>query len=292
MGMVTIKNALDEGIKLLKEHKAGTKSIGFDNYALDANVLLCHILKKDKAYLIAHRDDEIPRDIYNEFLSLIKRRCAGEPVAYIINKKEFWDLTFYVDSRVLIPRPDTEVLVEYIIDNYKDKAVKILDIGTGSGAIAVTLKKHIKNARVFALDVSGEALDVARKNARLCGVEITFFQLDILKEDLPDTYDIIVSNPPYIESRNIPRLIQDVRDFEPEIALDGGEDGLKFYRRIVDVSQTHLKDGGLLAFEVGFNQAEAVLSLMEGFYDKKTLKDLSGISRVVLGKKCPNQGNF
>lgn len=263
------------------------KKADIETANLDAKLLLCKYLQKDKLYLIVNSDEDI--DINEDFENLVLRREKHEPMQYILGKAEFYGLDFKVDKNVLIPRPDTEVLVEKVIDFVGENPYTVLDIGTGSGCIPVTVAVNCKNLKAYTVDVSEVAVKIARENAVINDVEdrINFLNMDILK-DFPDfDVDCIVSNPPYIEDDVIPTLMSDVRDFEPYIALSGGADGLIFYRRIAEKGYKILKEGGLIAFEVGHNQAEAVEEILinNGFGKIEIIKDLAGINRVVAAIK-------
>ncbi len=223
----------------------------------------------------------------NAFKRGVRRLEKGEPVQYIAKKCEFMSLPFLVSKKTLIPRSDTETLVEAVLEVLKDKSkAKVFEVGSGSGCIAVSLAHYNKTAEVLSVDISKGALRVARKNAALNSVErrVKFKKHDILKgfpkfKTLPD---VIVSNPPYINSEDIKTLDKKVKDFEPVSALDGGEDGLRFYKFLI--KNAPLSNGGLLAFEVGINQAQAVSRLMsDRFSDIKIIPDLNGIERVVMG---------
>lgn len=278
MVKMTIGDALSEGIALLNGCR--TESAGED-----ARVLLCSILKCDKLYLTVHRADGLSAKEAHAFFELIKRRSSGEPVSYITNTREFMSIDFYVDKNVLIPRPDTEILVEKTIELYRGKAPRIADMCTGSGAVAVSLAKYIEGAYVTGFDISPEAIEIARLNAERSGVsQRCFFRLADALGRYDFRADAIVSNPPYIPSEDIASLSGDVRDFEPRIALDGGEDGLDFYRAIVKNAPPCLTEGGLLAFEVGCGLSQAVSELMKAdFSDIGVCRDLAGIDRVVYG---------
>jgi release factor glutamine methyltransferase len=223
---------------------------------------------------------------------MIQDRLKGRPIAYIVNNREFMGLDFYVEEGVLIPRPDTEPLVEEVIELVKGKEnLKIVDIGTGSGAITVSLAKYIKDCQVYSLDISDKALSIGLKNAISNNVEdkINFIKSNIFSgiEDKGLELDVIVSNPPYIRRADIETLHTQVKDYEPYIALEGGEDGLNFYRDITRESVKYLKDKGILAFEVGHDQAEDVSEILKhnGYTNIYTKKDLQGIDRVVIGFK-------
>lgn len=273
-----IGDALLKGIALLNESQIETAG-------LDARILMCHVLKCDKLYLTVHRDD-VPDDYITEsFFELIDRRCKNEPLGYIIGTKEFMSLDFCVNSNVLIPRPDTEILVERVIREINAPEPVIIDMCTGSGAIAVSLAKYIPKAEVTGLDISPGALEVAKHNAALNGVDVSFALHDVLKPYTGVTADAVVSNPPYIPTAELVELESNVIDYEPHLALDGGDDGLLFYRAIVSNISSCLKPGGLLAFEVGCGLADEVASLMEkDFKDITIEKDLAGIERVVYAR--------
>ncbi len=273
----TIGDALRQGIALLKENK-------IESASLDAGILLCHVLGCDKLYLTVHRDDVLSAEYRDLYDACLRRRCQNEPVSYITGVKEFMSLDFRVQSGVLIPRPDTEVLVERVISELSGlSAPVIIDMCTGSGAIAVSLGYYIKGARVTALDVSDCALKLAKKNAEINGVDITVAKHDVLMPYAAKA-DAVVSNPPYIPTADVDTLEADVRDYEPHLALDGGSDGLCFYRAIIENISHSLKKGGLLAFEVGCGLAPKVKDLMETCFDRVTVeKDIAGIDRVVYG---------
>ena len=276
-------DALLEGIALLKE-------TNIENPSLDARILMCHTLSCDELYLTVHRDRPLTESEQDTFFSLIKRRMSNEPVGYITGTKEFMSLEFNVDKNVLIPRPDTEILVERVMSEVKSANPVIIDMCTGSGAIAVSLAKYIPNACVFGLDISEDALKVAKTNSQKNGADVTFEKHDVLKPYSKITADAVVSNPPYIPTEDLNGLMSDVIDFEPSIALDGGADGLLFYRAIIKNIDSCLKDGGLLAFEVGAGQADDVAYLMEEKLSPVTLeKDLAGIDRVVYGFFTPGK---
>lgn len=215
----------------------------------------------------------------------IKRLQNNEPLAHILNSAPFFGLDFYVDTNVLIPRMETEILVEKVInENKNSKNLKILDVCTGSGCIAITLKKNL-NCNMFALDYSTKALEIAQNNAQKHNVNITFFKSDMFNE-VNETFDIIVSNPPYIQTNEIKTLQNSVKDFEPLIALDGGEDGLKFYKIIAENAQKHLKPNGKLYLEIGYNQGLSVPKLLEkNFKDIQVYKDYDKNDRIVICKR-------
>ncbi|KNY30220.1 peptide chain release factor N(5)-glutamine methyltransferase [Pseudobacteroides cellulosolvens] len=296
-GNITLKNLFDIGISSLKKAQ-------IEAPVLEAGVMLCNLLNINRALLYAKSDEIIRPEVSAEYIEFIKRRSDGTPLQYITGHQEFMSLDFKVTPDVLIPRQDTEILVETVIEHAKKmtaRPLRILDIGTGSGCIAISLAHYIKDCSITAIDISKNALKVAEFNAEAIGVrdKISFIELDILGSSTfycTDTvhkpipakafgdFHIIVSNPPYIPSDEIPLLQKEVRNHEPVGALDGGKDGLNFYREIILKSQSLLAEGGLLAFEAGYNQAQDVKELMAlKSFDVAIHKDLSGIARVVAG---------
>lgn len=284
----TVKQALEKAVEILgdREHTSPL---------LDARLLLSYVLEVDKSYLYLNLDSEIPGDRLKRFYQLVEERAKGYPLQYIIGSQEFMGLEFHVEEGVLVPRPDTEILVERIIELVKSGKTgprpKILEIGTGSGAIAVSLVYYIEGAEVYSVDIDETPVRVASENARRHGVESrAHFLHGSLFEPLEQLgymeYDIIVSNPPYIKSDEIERLQLEVSVFEPRLALDGGDDGLVFYREIAGGGLRYLKSGGMLAFEIGHDQKESLIGIMDKDYrDIETLTDYGGNDRVVIGYK-------
>lgn len=275
---------------------------------LEAGMLLAHLLDCPRTRLYIDRDRDLTPAEIRAYFGLVDKRVRGTPIHYIIGHREFMGLDFCVEEGVLIPRPDTEVLVEHIIERVKtmDNYVpSIIDIGTGSGAIAVSLAKYIDGSRVTAVDIDSGALGLAQRNADAYGLtdRIDFLWGDVFELFKgPGTggqgpgFDVMVSNPPYIPTRDIEGLEPQVRDHEPRIALDGGEDGLDFYRGLAGLAPNILNNGGLLAVEVGYDQACPVAHILKavGCYgDISFVKDLSGYKRVVAAifrspAICPN----
>lgn len=264
-----------------------------DTPRLDVEILLEKALGDvDSLYIRLNLNKEVTEDEFNIFNNLIEDRLNGRPIAYIVGNREFMGLDFYVQEGVLIPRPDTEALVEEIIELCKDKKdLSLLDIGTGSGAITVSLAKYLNNADVKSFDISEIALQIGKKNAINNNVEdkIEFIKSDLFSaiKDTDIQFDVIVSNPPYIPKKDIETLHTQVKDYEPYNALEGGEDGLDFYRDITEQSVNYLKQNGILAYEVGHDQAQDVAEIMKnnGYTKIYTKKDLQGIDRVVIGYK-------
>ncbi len=254
-----------------------------DTASLDSSLLLEKVLGCDRLFLIKNRDEILDDEALSLFKSHLERRKNTEPIAYILGEKEFMGLSFSVKEGVLIPRPDTETLVEYAIENCRGS---VLDIGTGSGAIAVSLAKFGKDLEVSAVDISETALETAKLNAENNGVNINFSKLDILNDEISGKFDAIISNPPYIRTDVLKTLDSDVRDFEPKLALDGGDDGLIFYRVIAKKATEALNEKGLIIFEIGFDQAKEVSEILDAdFCDIKVLYDLGKNPRVVTGMK-------
>jgi len=256
---------------------------GFSQTPLpDAKALLAYVLNEDP--LLVWRDTA--KEEHERMLALIEERKKGVPVAYLTGEKEFMALPFYVNEHTLIPRPDTEIIVETLIELFKNKSPDILDICTGSGCIGISLLHYLPKSRAVLLDISDGALEIAQKNIlrHKLSERAKLIKSDILKDEISGKYDLIVSNPPYIES-DVCRTLEVYRH-EPHIALDGGEDGLAFYRAIIPRAYDALKDGGTLAFEIGYNEAEAVKTLMEGHFKNITVKkDYGDNDRMVYAAK-------
>lgn len=284
-GKKTVATALNDAVATLSSNE------NIDTKRLDAEILLCHILGCQRIDLIINKDKILDDTTLSYFNELIGRRAKNEPVSYITGKKEFMSLEFDVESGILIPRPDTEILVEEIINLYKDKNVHILDLCTGSGAIAVSLAHFLKNAKLTAVDKFDVCIDTASKNIdkyNLCA-RVSVIKKDVLENfEIDDDFDCIVSNPPYIKTDILPTLPSDVKDYEPQYALDGGDDGLVFYRKITDFAKNKLNSGGILAYEIGFDQGTTVTEIIKkthSFKEIRVINDLSGQNRVVIAKK-------
>lgn len=257
-------------------------------------LILSNLLNVDKSYIFTYGDREIDDSIGEEFLALIEKRSKGYPIHYIFGQREFMGLDFLLEEGVLIPRPDTETLVEYIIDyvnkGYKDDEINILDIGFGSGAISLSLAYYLQNTYVYGIDISHIAFKIANKNKERLNISnAKFYKGDLfeaLKEkECDEFFTIITSNPPYIKRDVIDTLEVQVKDFEPKLALDGGVDGLDFYREITSKSKKFLKKNGLLIYEIGYDQGKSVKDILisNGFKEIKIIKDLQGHDRVALG---------
>ena len=261
--------------------------INGDEAKFESQLLLQHVLNVNRAWLIAHALDSVKEDVYKKFDALLKRRLNGEPIAYILGYREFFGLQLKVSADTLIPRPDTETLVEIALDKMSAQlSLDTLDLGTGSGAIALAIAKHRQNAQITAVDASQEALAIAIENARLLNIENVHFELSNWFSALNNqTFDVIVSNPPYIEADDAHLKQGDLR-FEPLSALASGADGLQDIRTIINQAPQHLNPQGWLMLEHGYNQAEQVAALLKqaGFSQISHAQDLAGINRVTLGK--------
>ncbi len=260
----------------------------------ETELVFTEILNCNRPSLYLDKDLPWDKDKSTSVSSVIKRRISGEPLQYIFGKTEFMGLEFRVTPDVLIPRPETEILAEETIEYVRNLGpgshnIRVLDMGTGSGCIAVSLAKFLPRIRVEAVDVSSGALEVSRANARLHKLDINFILSDLFKSEAlkPDSYDIIVTNPPYIPTAQMDSLGIEIK-WEPAIALDGGRDGLDFYRRIICDAPVYLKENGFLAMEMGFNQAGAIKNIFRdspGFKILKTVKDYAHLERVIVAKK-------
>lgn len=279
---MTIREAINKATIKLKMNN-------IDSPKLKARLLMQFILNQTRQYLMVYDEKKLTQEQEKKYIEAVEQLIEGIPLQHITHRQEFMKMDFYVNSNVLIPRPDTEVLVEEVIQIAKKiNAKKILDLCTGSGAIAVSLAKHIENSQITATDISREALKIAELNAKRHQVDkqIVFLQSNLF-EDLPnEKYDIIVSNPPYIKREIIKTLEQEVQK-EPHIALDGGNDGLDFYRKIIKQSYEFLKYRGYLCLEIGYDQKIDVIELIEQeekYMDTYGKKDLYGNDRVIITK--------
>lgn len=266
------------------------KKVEIESYLLDSQLLLGKVLNKDKLFIMVNRDFSLSQKQEDEFYRLIKLRESKMPTKYILGECEFMGMNFIVKPGVLIPRADTEILVEEVIKNIKEKGyTKVCDVCSGSGAIGLAIAEFVSDAKVVMYDISEDALAVAKLNIERFDlskrVQVEFS--DLLKVAISQNikFQVVVSNPPYIRETVIPTLMEDVKNYEPYIALSGGRDGLDFYRRITEESLMVLEKGGLLAFEIGYDQSEDVMSILSqwGFKDIECIKDLSGNDRVIKG---------
>ena len=278
---MNIKQALEEAKNILKSNN-------FEDSNIIAKELLSYVLKKDQVYLTINLDNDLTDIEYDEFTKCIKEIIDGKPLQYITQKQEFMGMKFFVNEDVLIPQPDTEILVETVLDickRYGKQSLRILDLCTGSGAIAIPLSK-ILNTQVFASDVSTKALEVAEKNNVLNNSKVEFIESNLFEQINGEKFDIIVSNPPYIKNEEIKSLSKQVQN-EPYIALAGGEDGLDFYRKIIDEAYKHINKNGYLCLEIGYDQKEDLIKLIkqnENYEYENCIKDLSNNDRCIIAK--------
>jgi len=280
---MTIREILNEATRELEVAEMETAR-------LDAEVLLAFCLKCERLEFLKNPDLKINKNKLSQYTKLVERRLKYEPVAYITGRKEFWSFTLEVNKDVLIPRPDTEIIVEEALAVGKDIiAPRIADIGTGSGAIALALAKELPGAEITATDISAAALKIAKKNARNLKLEknIEFLQGDLFAP-VKGLFDIIVSNPPYISTAEYEALPHGVKDFEPQIALLAGQTGVEFYEKLIYQSKNHLKKDGWLLMEIGAPQAEKICTIMQecAFFENIDVRrDYAGHDRVIKGRK-------
>lgn len=280
---VTVSELIKQGENILQAYEVL-------DAAIDSKLLARHLLGYDSITLVLSANEIVPEHIKESYMYLIAKRSQGIPLQYITKEQSFMGLDFYVDDRVLIPRQDTETLVETILALYKKYPVhNIVEIGTGSGCISIALAHYLQDIKISAIDISREALDVAKKNAKHNGVidKITFIESDLMEkyEGAPQSVDLIVSNPPYISLQDCKELMREVRGYEPMIALTDASDGLSFYRNITSKAPYYLKPDGIIAYEIGYDQGSAVSRILEeaGFREIEVIKDLAGKDRVVIG---------
>ncbi len=271
-------------IEIINIFKKELENKNFDSPLLDCKILLSNILNIKVGDLVFYYQKQLDSEKFDKFKNMIQRRLNNEPVSKIINNKYFWDYNFYVDKNVLDPRPDSESIIELILEDYKnDEKLNILDLGSGSGCLIITLLKIFKNSNGLAIDISDKALEIVKKNAELLNIK----NLDVLKsnwnDEISGKFDIIISNPPYIETNEINNLSKDVKSFDPLLALNGGLDGLDCYRYIAKNIKKNCKKNTKLYFEIGKGQETDVknIFLNKGFKLFKIGKDLAGIERVI-----------
>jgi len=279
---MNIENILNEGISILKEGK-------IPNPQLDSEILLSNSIKRDKKHIILNPKELINSEQIQTFKYLIERRKKGEPIAYLINKKEFWKDRFFVNKDVLIPRPDTELIIEQVIKIYsKDSQLQVLDIGTGSGCILLSILKERPNFYGTGIDISKKSINVSKLNAKQMNLinRVKFFHSSVDNFKI-GKYDLIVSNPPYIELSSLKYLEKDIISFEPKLALSGGLDGLSKIRKVINKAKSLIKKNGKFILEIGFNQKNKVKKILkkEGFYVNKSIKDYGNNDRCIISTK-------
>lgn len=274
---MTYREAVEFGTKCLTD-------AGVPDAALDAWYLLQMVCKIERSYYYVHGEEDITQDAQKEYEIAVQKRAEHIPLQYIIGEQEFMGLRFKVNSNVLIPRQDTETLVEQVLKIVKP-GMKVLDLCTGSGCVLISVLKNAPELTGMGSDISKTALLVAKENAKLHEVDAEWVRSDLF-DNITETFDVIMANPPYIPTGEILSLMPEVRDFEPETALDGGADGLDFYRKIAGQVKDYLNPGGYVYMEIGYDQGEAVSELMRnaGFTEVEVIKDLARNDRVVKGK--------
>ena len=279
---MNINSAINQGSKLLC-HKF------ISNPKLDSELLMAKTIKKDRNYILLNSDSYINKNELTKFYALIKQRSLGSPIAYLINKKHFWNSEFFITNDILIPRPDTELIVENVLRLTKRKnKINILDIGVGSGCIILSILKERENFYGTGIDISEKCLKISRINAAnlKVGTRLKLYKSDVDKFTL-GKYDLIVSNPPYIKTCKLKYLERDVADFEPRLALNGGLDGLSEIRKVIKKSSELVKKSGKLILEIGFDQKNEVINLLkkESFYIDSIEKDLANNDRCIVSTK-------
>ncbi|WP_232178531.1 peptide chain release factor N(5)-glutamine methyltransferase [Sulfurihydrogenibium yellowstonense] len=282
-----LKQLFSKITEIFKESK-------IENPASEASILISKILDLPKHYIISYPDLEISEEDAKKLVVLSEKRASGYPMAYLTKSKEFFGLDFYIEEGILIPRPETEILVEKVIEKLQNAKGELigLEVGIGSGCISVSLLKNIKNLKIIGIDISEKALEITEKNAEIHGVldRLKLFKFDIMNEkmnslNLPKL-DFVVSNPPYIKEEDYQKLQKEVKK-EPKEALISGKEGTEFYEKIVNSLKDFLKEDGFFAFEVGIGQAEKVKQILEdnGYKNIEIYKDLAGIDRVIIASK-------
>ena len=279
---MNIENILNEGINILQKHNIA-------NPQLDSEILLSNSIKRDKKYIILNPKEILNLEQLGKFKSLIERRKKGEPIAYLINKKEFWKDEFFVNKDVLIPRPDTELIIEQVLKTYsKNVQLQLLDIGTGSGCILLSILKERPNFYGTGIDISKKSINVSKINAKQLNLtsRVKFIHSSVDNFNI-GKYDLVVSNPPYIKQLSLKYLEKDVVNFEPELALSGGFDGFSKIRKVINKASILIKKNGKFILEIGFNQKNKVIKILkeEGFYINKAIKDYGNNDRCIISTK-------
>ncbi len=279
---MNIEKAINEGYLQLKKNKIKSSH-------LDSEILMSQVIKKDREYLILNLNQKINGKAYKYYHDLINERSKGKPIAYITGKKFFWKHEFYIDQNVLIPRPETELIIEYVLKKYKNKTkLRLLEIGVGSGCVLLSILDEKKNFLGTGIDLTNKCLKICNNNAIKIGIKnrLKLFKSDIDNFNL-GKYDLIISNPPYIKKIDLKYLDTDVKDFEPKMALDGGLEGLSEIRKVIRKSSDLIKKKGILILEIAFNQKNDVKKLLnnKGFYINKVLKDYANKDRCIISTK-------
>ncbi len=279
---MNIENAISEASKILEKNNIKSPK-------LDSEILMSEVIKKDRKFIILNLKQEIEKNSFSYFKSLVNKRSRGKPIAYITGKKSFWKYEFEINENVLVPRPDTELIIEEVLKFSKNKnKLNVLDIGTGSGCILLSILDEKKDFYGIGIDISKKCLDLSKKNA--FGIDVNN-RVKFIKSDVDNfnygKYDLIISNPPYIKRTDLRYLEKDVVNFEPKLALDGGIDGLSEIRKVISKSSELIKIGGKFFLEIGFDQKEKVKQILKnkGFYINKILKDYSQNNRCIISTK-------
>ena len=279
---MNIEIAIKKACKELKENKISSA-------LLDSELLLSEVIKKDRKFILLNLDKELNKIDQKSFKDLIIKRSMGKPVAYLTGSKSFWKYDFKVNDRVLIPRPDTEIIIEQVLDIYKNKSkLNFLDVGIGSGCIALSILKEKKSFLATGIDLSQDCINICRYNANKLGVSN---RIKLLKSDVDNLifrkYDLIVSNPPYIKKLDLNKLDKEVKNFGPKLALDGGLEGLSVIRKVIKKSSELIKINGKLVLEIGYDQKEPVKKMLieNNFYVNRVLKDFAKNDRCIISTK-------
>ena len=274
-------------LQLLNIGSSKLKNKRILSHRLDSEILLSNVLRKKREKILINLNQKIKKDNIKKFDKLIQRRSLKEPIAYIIKRKEFWSKQFFVNKNTLIPRPETEIMIEYIVEMFKKKSISILDIGTGSGCILLSLLSELKSSKGLGIDISAKALVVAKKNAKKLKLVSKLKFLNKSVDDLQNCkFDLVVSNPPYIETKSLRSLDDDIKKFEPIMALDGGNDGLDVIKKVIYKSRCILKCNGMLALEIGNEQYKKVSKILKNnnFIIVKYIKDYKNNIRSLISK--------
>ncbi len=279
---MNLYSAINKSTKLLKSHR-------IKNPKLDSEILMSKVINKDRKFIILNQNKEIDKKNLMFFDSLVEQRLKGKPIAYIVGKKDFWKYQFYISENVLIPRPDTEIIVEEALKLTNNKSkLRILDIGVGSGCILLSILKEKKNFHGIGIDISKKCLNISKINSQKLQIKnrVKFFKTDVDNFNY-GKYDLIISNPPYINNAKLKYLEKDVISYEPKLALNGGLEGLSEIRKVIIKSSELIKTNGILILEIGFDQKEKVKKILinNGFYIKKIVKDLAKNDRCIISIK-------
>ena len=279
---MNITEAIHKGYKFLKKNN-------IESALLDSEILLSKIIKKSKKFIILNPNKNLKKNSFIEFNNLIRQRSDGKPIAYLTGTKDFWKYEFYITEDVLIPRPDTELIVEEVLKFSKHKTkLSILDIGAGSGCILISILKERKDFRGVGIDLSKKCIDLCKKNALKLNIsnKVKFFKSNVDNFSY-GKYDLIISNPPYIKKLDLKYLEKDIKNFEPKLALDGGLDGISEIRKVISKSSELVKKNGKLILEIAFDQKKDVKKILknEGFYINSTIRDLAGNDRCIVSTK-------